>query len=402
MSRSRSTASRRLIASVFDALASPGASVEATVVPRLGAALSAMGQPLVLVLDDLHLLESPAGWDAVAALARHVPEGSQLTLSARGEPALHLGALRAHGLTLEIGQDDLRMTETEAQPAPPCRRRGPVRGPRRRAHPTDRGLVGRPLSRRAVDPGAGDQGRRPGDVLGEQPPRLRLPGVGGAGALLPRRASVPDADRRARADVRAALRRGPRGERLLGDAGVAGPLQPVRGGARRPWGLVPIPPPLPGPPPVAAGPRRARPDVGAPRARGRLVRGEPAARDGHRIRAGGRRRRPGGATGRALHHARLPERPCRNRRTLARLAGGAWRARTQRGGRRARRTGHCDLGSAGRGGASGRGGRTRDVRGHPVRRQPVDRRVAGPPARPALSSRGDEDARRCGARDPNA
>ena len=100
---------------VFDALGSPGASIEATVVPRLGAALSAMGQPLVLVLDDLHLLESPAGWDAVTALARHVPEGSQLTLSARGEPALRLGALRAQGLTLEIGQDDLRMTETEAQ-----------------------------------------------------------------------------------------------------------------------------------------------------------------------------------------------------------------------------------------------------------------------------------------------
>ena len=100
--------------SVFDALGSPGASVEATVVPRLGAALSAMGQPLVLVLDDLHLLESRAGWDVVTALARHVPEGSQLTLSARGEPALHLGALRAHGLTLEVGQDDLRMTETEA------------------------------------------------------------------------------------------------------------------------------------------------------------------------------------------------------------------------------------------------------------------------------------------------
>ena len=99
---------------VFDALASPGASVVATVVPRLGAALSAMDQQFVLVLDDLHLLDSPVGWDAVAALARHVPEGSQLTLSARGEPAVRLGALRALGLTLEIGQDDLRMTEPEA------------------------------------------------------------------------------------------------------------------------------------------------------------------------------------------------------------------------------------------------------------------------------------------------
>jgi LuxR family maltose regulon positive regulatory protein len=103
-----------LASSVFDALASPGVSIDATVVPRLGAALAAMDQQLVLVLDDLHLLSNPAGWDAVEALARHVPEGSQLTLSARAGPALALGALRAHGLTLEIGQDDLRMTETEA------------------------------------------------------------------------------------------------------------------------------------------------------------------------------------------------------------------------------------------------------------------------------------------------
>ena len=46
--------------SVFDALASPGVSVEATVVPRLGAALATMDQQLVLVLDDLHLLDDPA------------------------------------------------------------------------------------------------------------------------------------------------------------------------------------------------------------------------------------------------------------------------------------------------------------------------------------------------------
>ena len=40
--------------SVFDALASPGVSVEATVVPRLGAALTEVSEPVVVVLDDLH------------------------------------------------------------------------------------------------------------------------------------------------------------------------------------------------------------------------------------------------------------------------------------------------------------------------------------------------------------
>ena len=100
--------------SVFEALRSPGASIEGTVVPRLGMALATMDEAVVLVLDDLHLLDSQPCLDAVAALARHVPEGSQLVLSARGQPALPLGALRARGVALEIGPDELRMDETEA------------------------------------------------------------------------------------------------------------------------------------------------------------------------------------------------------------------------------------------------------------------------------------------------
>jgi LuxR family maltose regulon positive regulatory protein len=104
----------RLDAGVFDALASPGVSVEATVAPRLGAALAAMDEAVVLVLDDLQLVDSRSCLDAIAVLSRHVPEGSQLVLSARGRPALPLGALRARGLALEIGQRDLRMDEEEA------------------------------------------------------------------------------------------------------------------------------------------------------------------------------------------------------------------------------------------------------------------------------------------------
>jgi LuxR family transcriptional regulator, maltose regulon positive regulatory protein len=100
---------------VFDALASAGVSVEATVVPRLGAALATVREPVVLVLDDVHLLDNPACLDAVASLTRHVSEGSQMALSARRGPALSLGALRARGVTLEIGPDDLRMDEAEAR-----------------------------------------------------------------------------------------------------------------------------------------------------------------------------------------------------------------------------------------------------------------------------------------------
>ena len=105
----------RLDPSVFEALTSPGASIEGTVVPRLGMALATMDEPVVLVLDDLHLLDSQPCLDAIAALARHVPAGSQLVLSARGQPALPLGALRARGLALEIGPDELSMDQTEAR-----------------------------------------------------------------------------------------------------------------------------------------------------------------------------------------------------------------------------------------------------------------------------------------------
>src|SRR4051794_35183780 len=100
---------------VFEALASPGTSVEATVVPRLGAALASMDQPTVLGLDDVHALGNPRCIDAVVALAGHVPEGSQLALSARDGSALPLGTLRTRGLGLELGPDDLRMDEHEAR-----------------------------------------------------------------------------------------------------------------------------------------------------------------------------------------------------------------------------------------------------------------------------------------------
>ena len=105
----------RLDPSVFDSLALAGVSVKATVVPRLGAALAKMSEQCVLVLDDLHFLDNPACLDAIEALARHVSEGSQTALSARGPPALPLARLRTRGLALEIGQDDLRMNETEAR-----------------------------------------------------------------------------------------------------------------------------------------------------------------------------------------------------------------------------------------------------------------------------------------------
>ncbi len=99
---------------VFDALASPVSSVPGSVVPRLGAAFSSMTSPVVLVLDDVHVLHNSECRAALSVLADHVPGGSRLALSGRAEPPLRTARLRAEGRILEIGPGDLSLTHAEA------------------------------------------------------------------------------------------------------------------------------------------------------------------------------------------------------------------------------------------------------------------------------------------------
>src|SRR5499427_8037267 len=99
---------------VFDALASPASSVHGSVVPRLGAAFSSMTAPVVLVLDDVHLLHNRECRSALSALADHVPGGSRLVLAGRDQPPLRVARLRAEGKILEVGPSDLALTVEEA------------------------------------------------------------------------------------------------------------------------------------------------------------------------------------------------------------------------------------------------------------------------------------------------
>jgi LuxR family maltose regulon positive regulatory protein len=99
---------------VFDALASPGSSVPGSVVPRLGSAFSSMTSPVVLVLDDVHLLRDSECRAALSVLSDHVPDGSRLALAGRAEPPLRIARLRAEGKMLEIGPADLSLTREEA------------------------------------------------------------------------------------------------------------------------------------------------------------------------------------------------------------------------------------------------------------------------------------------------
>jgi len=99
---------------VFDVLASAGSSVPGSVVPRLGWAFASMTVPVVLVLDDVHLLHDQECRAALSVLADHVPEGARLVLAGRTEPPLRVARLRAEGRILEIGPADLSLTCAEA------------------------------------------------------------------------------------------------------------------------------------------------------------------------------------------------------------------------------------------------------------------------------------------------
>jgi LuxR family maltose regulon positive regulatory protein len=99
---------------VFDALASAASSVPGSVVPRLGSALMSMSRPVVLVLDDVHVLGNSECWAALSVLADHVPSGSRLVLAGRAEPPVRVGRLRAEGRLVEIGAGDLSLTVEEA------------------------------------------------------------------------------------------------------------------------------------------------------------------------------------------------------------------------------------------------------------------------------------------------
>ena len=100
--------------SVKRALAAPSTSIWPSVVPRLGAALAVRRKPFVLVLDDVQELRSTESLDAVTAIGRRLPKGSQIALAGRREPGLPLERLRLADELLELGPEDLALSPAEA------------------------------------------------------------------------------------------------------------------------------------------------------------------------------------------------------------------------------------------------------------------------------------------------
>jgi LuxR family maltose regulon positive regulatory protein len=66
-----------------------------------------------LILDDYHLISSPAIHSAMAFLLEHLPQNLRVIIGSRADPPLPLARLRARGNMLEIRTADLRFTVDE-------------------------------------------------------------------------------------------------------------------------------------------------------------------------------------------------------------------------------------------------------------------------------------------------
>jgi LuxR family transcriptional regulator, maltose regulon positive regulatory protein len=92
----------------------PGVSALGRAAPLLASAFRTSPVPFVLMLDDLHELESPACHDVLSVVISGIPRGSQLVAASRSEQP-HLPRLRASGELLEFLGSDLALDAAGAE-----------------------------------------------------------------------------------------------------------------------------------------------------------------------------------------------------------------------------------------------------------------------------------------------
>jgi LuxR family maltose regulon positive regulatory protein len=89
------------------------ASLTDVVLPSLINDLAALPEPVVLVLDDYHLISNERIHALVALLLERLPDTLQLAIATRSQPPLPVGRLRARRQLLDVDADDLRFTDAE-------------------------------------------------------------------------------------------------------------------------------------------------------------------------------------------------------------------------------------------------------------------------------------------------
>jgi LuxR family maltose regulon positive regulatory protein len=76
--------------------------------------LAALPEPCLLVLDDYHVVRTPAVHHVLAFLLEHLPPAVHLVIASREDPPLPLPRLRGRGQLAELRAADLRFTPAEA------------------------------------------------------------------------------------------------------------------------------------------------------------------------------------------------------------------------------------------------------------------------------------------------
>ena len=103
-----------LVTGARSSLTGAQVSVDAVVTMLLNG-LAAAEADVVLVLDDLHVIESPAIHEQLGYFLEHLPAQGHVVLGTRADPAIPLARLRARGGLIEIRASDLRFSPAEAE-----------------------------------------------------------------------------------------------------------------------------------------------------------------------------------------------------------------------------------------------------------------------------------------------
>lgn len=96
-------------------LNSPQPAPPAALADALIEDLAVLPGPLILALDDYHLITDPSLEDMMDRLVRYLPSNIHLVFIARNDPALPVSRMRARGELSELRSGDLRFGPDEAQ-----------------------------------------------------------------------------------------------------------------------------------------------------------------------------------------------------------------------------------------------------------------------------------------------
>jgi LuxR family transcriptional regulator, maltose regulon positive regulatory protein len=94
-------------------LQSPAVSISDEILPVLVNDLTDVSSPLVLVLDDFHVITSQEIVEQLGYLLDRLPDEVHLVIATQSEPALRLGRLRAMGDLMELRGERLRFSDEE-------------------------------------------------------------------------------------------------------------------------------------------------------------------------------------------------------------------------------------------------------------------------------------------------